>query len=212
MTTDEYIEGRRASCHYRITWDETTLSWALTYDGQVWATICAYLPGQPARTILGALEWASSVIGVQAWQREGHGYRAVPAEAGAPVNLHTDGNAIPAVDGTELGHVLDQLANIHPVIDFLRDSSRLAATSRLTLDETQTLIAAFAGSSDGANGLNLIGQTIARLTNPDSNPCLRDLPLDQQKTIQLAGESTARHLADDRLHQFASDTSAAITS
>ena len=209
MTTDVHTDGRKASCHYRITWDETTLSWVLTYDGQVWATICAYLPGQPARTILGALEWATSVIGVQAWQREGHGYRAVPAEV--VMDLSTDGNAIPAVDGTELGYVLDQMANIHPVIDFLRDGSRLAATSGLTLDETQTLIAAFAGSSDGANGLNLIGQTIARLTNPDSNPCLRDLPLDQQKTIQLAGENTARHLADDRLHQFASDTSAAIT-
>ena len=127
------------------------------------------------------------------------------------MNLHTDGNAVPAVDGTELGHVLDQLANIHPVIDFLRDSSRLAATSRLTLDETQTLIAAFAGSSDGANGLNLIGQTIARLTNPDSNPCLRDLPLDQQKTIQLNGETAAFALNHDQLAQFASDTSAAIT-
>jgi hypothetical protein len=79
--TEECIEGRVASCHYRITWNPATLSWTLTYDGKVLATVCAYLPGQPHRTIAGALQWADSLLGVQEWQREGHGYRAVPTVA-----------------------------------------------------------------------------------------------------------------------------------
>lgn len=125
--------------------------------------------------------------------------------------VHTEANAVPPVDDTEVGGLLDDLAGIHPGIDLIRDGIRLITTSRLTTDQTQTLIAALAGATDGTNVVNLLGQTIARLTNPDTNPCLRALPLDQQKTVQLAGETTAFHLADDQLAQFASDTSAAIT-
>jgi hypothetical protein len=125
--------------------------------------------------------------------------------------VHTAANAIPAVDGTDLGDLLEDLAGIHAAIDLARDSARLAATSRLTLDQTQTLIAAIAGGSDGTNLINLFGQTIARITNPDTNPALRQLPLEQQKLVQLHGETTAFALNHDQLAQFASDTSAAIT-
>ncbi len=129
--------------------------------------------------------------------------------AAGPHNVHTEGNAVPPLDD-DLAGLLDDLAGIHPGIDQILDGIRLIATDRHTLDATQTLIAATAGGADGTNVLNLIGRTIARLTNPDTNPALRTLPLDQQKTVQLHGECTAHVLAHPDLHQFASNTSAAI--
>lgn len=125
--------------------------------------------------------------------------------------VHTEGNAVPAVDGTEVGGLLEDLDGINDGLNLIRDGIRLIATTRHTLDQTQTLIAALAGGTDGTHLVNLIGELIARLSNPDSNPCLRDLPLDQQKLIQLRGEGTAFALSHDQLAQFASDTSAAIT-
>jgi hypothetical protein len=125
--------------------------------------------------------------------------------------VHTPGNAVPAVDGTELGGLLDDLTGFDPGLDLICDGIRLIALTRHDTDRTQTLIAALAGGADGTNAVNLIGETIARLANPDTNPCLRGLPLDQQKLIQLNGETTAFALSHDQLAQFASDTSAAIT-
>ena len=125
-------------------------------------------------------------------------------------SVHTPGNAIPALDA-DLDGLHEDLRGIHPGIDLILDGYRLLALDRHTADMTQTLIAAIAGGSDGTNLTNLGGQHIARLANPASNPCLRDLPLDQQKLIQLRGETAAFALNHDQLAQFASDTSAAIT-
>jgi hypothetical protein len=129
--------------------------------------------------------------------------------AAGPRNVHTEGNAVPELDD-DLAGLLDDLSGIHPAIDLMRDAAQLIATDPLTLDGTQTLTAAIAGGADGTNVLNLFGQLIARITNPDTNPSLRTLPLDQQKTVQLHGECTAHVLAHPDLHQFASNTSAAI--
>jgi hypothetical protein len=125
-------------------------------------------------------------------------------------SVHTPGNAVPALDA-DLDGLHEDLRGIHPAIDLILDGYRLLALDRHTTDMTQTLIAAIAGGSDGTNLTNLGGQTIARLANPDSNPALRDLPLNQQKRIQLHGETAAFALNHDQLAQFASDTSAAIT-
>jgi hypothetical protein len=129
----------------------------------------------------------------------------------AATHVHTADNAVPPVDGTEVGGLLEDLTGIHAGIDLIRDGIRLLALNRLTLDQTQTIIAALAGGADGTNVVNLIGQLIARLATADSNPALRGLPYEQQKLVQLHGETTAFALAHDQLTQFASDTSAAIT-
>lgn len=131
--------------------------------------------------------------------------------AGQHGPVHTAGNAVPPVDGTELGDVLDDLAGIHPAIDLIRDGIRHLAHDRLTLDQTQTIVATLAGASDGTDLLTAIGYLVARLTNPDTNPTLRTLPFDRQKTTQHHGETLVHHLADDQLHQHASEASAAIT-
>jgi hypothetical protein len=126
------------------------------------------------------------------------------------MTIHTAANAVPPVDGTELGDVLDDLEQVHAGIDLIRDGIRLLALERLTTEQTQLLAVTLAGSPDGTDVLTAIGHLVARLTNPDTNPALRSLPLDRQKNTQLHGELLAFDLADDRLHQHASNASGAI--
>ncbi|MER6249355.1 hypothetical protein [Streptomyces griseorubiginosus] len=123
--------------------------------------------------------------------------------------VHTAGNAVPPLD-SELEGLLDDLAGVHPGIDLIRDGLRLVALDRHTVDMTQTLVAVLAGGSDGLNLINTIGQVIARLADADTNPALRTLPLDVQKTARREGQNAAYWLADPELHQTASETSAAI--
>jgi hypothetical protein len=124
--------------------------------------------------------------------------------------LHTDGNAVPALDD-EMAGLFDDLAAVQDVgVDQILAGLRYLALSRHTADHTQTLIATLAGGSDATNVTALIGQVIARLSDADTNPALRHLPLEQQKTARLAGENTFRALADPDLHQYAAETAAAI--
>lgn len=128
----------------------------------------------------------------------------------SPNPVHTDGNAVPPLDGTELGDVLADLEGFHPGIDLIRDGIRLIATDRLTTAQTQSLCAALAGAQ-GVDVLTAVGLLVARLTDADTNPSLRTLPLEQQKTAALHGERLVFDLADDDLHQHASEAAAAIT-
>lgn len=126
------------------------------------------------------------------------------------MNVHTAANAVPPLDGTELGDLLDDLEGVHAGIDLIRDGLRLLATDRLTIEQTQLLAVTLAGGTDGTDVLTGIGHLVARLTNPDSNPALRALPLDRQKATQLHGELLVHHLGDPDLHQHASNASGAI--
>lgn len=121
----------------------------------------------------------------------------------------TEGNAVPPLDD-ELAGLLEDLEGIHPGIDQIRAGLRLLALDRLSLDRTQTVIAGLAGATDATNVVAAIGHLIGRLSNSDTNPNLRRLPLDQQKQIQQAGELAQHALTDPDLHQPASETCAAI--
>jgi hypothetical protein len=127
-----------------------------------------------------------------------------------PHHVHTEGNAVPSLNGTDLGDLLDDLDGIHAGIDLISDGIRLLALERLTTEQTQTITVTLAGSPDGTDVLTAIGQLVARLTNPDSNPALRHLPFDRQKACQQAGEALVYDLADPALHQHAANASAAI--
>lgn len=126
------------------------------------------------------------------------------------MTVHTAANAVPPLDGTELGGVLDYLAGVHAGIDLIRDGIRLLALDRLTAEQTQLLVVTLAGGTDGTDVLTAIGLLVARLTNPDSNPALRALDLTAQKTTQLHGELLVHHLGDPDLHQHAANASGAI--
>lgn len=122
--------------------------------------------------------------------------------------VHTADTAVPPLDD-ELAGVLDDLDGIHPGIDLIRDGLRLLALDRLTIDRTQTLSAALAGSA-GVDVITATALTVQRLTNPATNPALRALPGERQKTAQRHGELAAYHLADPDLHQPAAEAAAAI--
>lgn len=126
------------------------------------------------------------------------------------MNLHTDGNAVPPVDGTDLGDTLSVLDGWHDGIDLIRDGLHLIATDRLTLEQTQDITVALAGTSDGTDVLTALARLLARITNPDTNPSLRALDFDQQKKVQQAGEDLAFQLGDPRLHQHAATASGHI--
>ena len=124
------------------------------------------------------------------------------------IPVHTAGNAVPPL-GPELEQKLAAVRGVHPALDLAADALRHLLLDRLTIDTTQTAIAALGGWED--NLIALIGSAIQRLSDADTNPCLRTLPLDQQKRIQHAGQKTAYWHADPDLAQTASETSAAIT-
>ncbi|RSN50504.1 hypothetical protein DMH12_24790 [Streptomyces sp. WAC 04229] len=126
------------------------------------------------------------------------------------MDVHTPANAVPPVDGTELGDCLEDLADIHPGIDLIRDGLRLLAHDRLDLNQTQVLLATLAGSPDSTDLLGAIGHLIARLSNPDTNPALRQLPLDQQKTAAHQGWLTTHNLTDPDLRNSAANANAAL--
>ncbi|MFJ1827456.1 hypothetical protein [Streptomyces sp. NPDC088178] len=124
--------------------------------------------------------------------------------------LHTAGNVVPPLDD-DLADVLDRLTGIHAGINLIRDGIRLLALDRHSADKTQTLLAALAGSSEGADVLTVIGRLVARLSTADTNPALRTLPLDRQKLAQQHGEQALFALTDPWLHQHASEASGSIS-
>lgn len=126
------------------------------------------------------------------------------------MHVHTSDNAVPPITGTELGDVLEDLEGVHAGIDLIRDGLRLLALERHDLNDTQVLLATLAGSPDGTDVLGAIGQLVARLTNPNTNPALRSLPLDAQKDARRQGELTAYHLGDPDLRDSTSNANAAL--
>ncbi|MFF9003637.1 hypothetical protein ACF1GW_38730 [Streptomyces achromogenes] len=127
-----------------------------------------------------------------------------------PHHVHTEHNAVPNVDETDLGDTLADLADIHAGIDLIRDGIRLLAHDRHAVGTTQVLLAALAGSPDGTDVLAAIGQLVARLADPDTNPALRSLPHHQQKEAAHQGWLTAHNLNDPELRTSASRACAAL--
>jgi len=125
-------------------------------------------------------------------------------------SVHTASTTVPAVDDTELGGVLEDTAGVHPGIDLIRDGIQLLATSRLTVDQTQVVLAALAGSPDSTDLLAAIGLLVARLTDTDTNPAIRSLDLAAQKTAQHQGELTAHNLLSPDLRNTTSEACAAL--
>ncbi|MFE6126751.1 hypothetical protein ACFQ6Q_00540 [Streptomyces sp. NPDC056437] len=117
-----------------------------------------------------------------------------------PMGVHTAGNAVPPLTDNLAG-AFEDTDGAHPATDQIIDGFRLANTERLTVDQTMTILATLTGE-DGADLVTVFALTLQRLTDPDTNPCLRGLPLERQKEIRSLGErytqtiqDTPRHLA-----------------
>lgn len=127
------------------------------------------------------------------------------------MTMHTAANAVPPLDG-ELEGLLEDLAAVQdPGIDQIIAGIRYLVLARHSIDHSQTLIAAIAGGGDRTNLITALGKTIARLSDPATNPSLRTLPEDVQKNARREGVNAAYWLSDPDLHQTASETCAAIT-
>jgi hypothetical protein len=122
----------------------------------------------------------------------------------------TEGNAVPNVDGSELGDLMDDLRGIHPGIDLMLDGARLICRDRHTRSMTQVLLATIAGSPDALDLVGLLGHLVARLADADTNPGLRSLPLDAQKEARHQGWLTAHHLTDPDLRDTTAHANAAL--
>lgn len=101
---------------------------------------------------------------------------------------------MPPLDDDFAG-VLEDTAHVHAGIDLIRTGLRVLALERLTADQTQTVITTLVGDQ-GADVVTAVALLIQRLTNPDSNPALRDLDADVQKEVQRLGEQHAYQAAD----------------
>jgi hypothetical protein len=125
-------------------------------------------------------------------------------------NVHTPGNAVPPLTGTELGGLLDDLYGFDEGIDLICDGIRNIALRRLPTDRVQLLLATIAGSPDATDVVGAFGRLAERIADADNTPALRDLPLDAQKQAQRQGELTAHALTDPDLRHPASTACAAL--
>ncbi|MFF7631444.1 MULTISPECIES: hypothetical protein [Streptomyces] len=123
-------------------------------------------------------------------------------------HLGSEAHAVPPLDD-DLAGCLEDIQGVHAGITLIADGLKLLALSRLTADETQTVIATLAGSA-GADVVSACGHLIARLTS-HANVATRHMPREQAKQVQHRGEVAQFHLLDPDLHQPASEASAAIT-
>jgi hypothetical protein len=125
-------------------------------------------------------------------------------------DVHTPGNAVPPLDDTELGGLLDDLTGFDEGIDLICDGIRNIALRRLPTDRVQLLLATIAGSPDATDVVGAFGRLVERIADADNTPALRDLPLDAQKQAQRQGELTAHALTDPDLRAPASKACAAL--
>lgn len=124
-------------------------------------------------------------------------------------HVHTADAAVPSLDD-DFEDILEDLSGIHHGIDLIRAGIRALALDRLDRDQTQTIIAALGGTSDGTDVLGLVGATIARLADADSNPCLRALDPDTQDNLRRIGGGYAIDLTTTAPRDLAAEISGRI--
>ena len=124
----------------------------------------------------------------------------------APASTFT--RPVPALDDDGLGGILDDTAGIHAGIDMIRDGIRLLALDRLTVRQTQNVLAALAAADP--NLTHAIGALVERLTNPDTNPALDALDPQTVKDVQVLGEQYRQHTVEYGPHDLAGEAIARI--
>lgn len=116
---------------------------------------------------------------------------------------------VPQLDDDHAGIDAD-LAGFGYGIDLIRAGLRHIATAPLTADQTQTLVAVLAGSTDDTDVLGLLAATVARLANPDTNPALAGLPTDRRDNLRRMGEAFRFDITQYAPRDLAAEISAAI--
>ncbi|MYX88454.1 MULTISPECIES: hypothetical protein [unclassified Streptomyces] len=124
--------------------------------------------------------------------------------------VHTPGNAVPNIDDTELGRALDSLHGVHPGLTLVADGLRHIAHDRHHITRIPTILNALAGDPHGHSLIDVIGHLVARLTDADQTPTLRQLNLDEQKTVQQLGEESLYQLTDMDLQKPAAEAAVVL--
>lgn len=120
-------------------------------------------------------------------------------------NARTTVRTVPVLDEDTEGR-LEDLSGIHPGVDLIRAGFQAILLDRLTRDETQTLISALAGSTDGADVLGLLAATITHLTSYDTNTCLLEMGDDAAKDVRRIGAAAAVELDSYAPRDLAAET------
>lgn len=123
--------------------------------------------------------------------------------------VHTADAAVPPLDD-DTEYLLEDLSGIHTGIDLIRTGIRNLSLDRLDRDQTQTIIAALGGSSSGNDIVGLLSATIARLTDADTNPCLRELDPTTTDNVRRIGGAYATDLATTAPRDLAAEACARI--
>ncbi|WP_333757948.1 hypothetical protein [Streptomyces sp. ISBFB 2968] len=129
------------------------------------------------------------------------------------MHVHTGDNAVPSVDGTDLGDVLDKLAEIGDSdMDLIVTAFRNLAHRRLSINDIQVWGVALAGDPDAQDIVGAAALLVARLFNADTSPALRTLPFEAQKRAAHQSElaASAAYLNDRELRTPTSNANAAL--
>ncbi|NUP37034.1 MAG: hypothetical protein HOY76_08450 [Streptomyces sp.] len=103
------------------------------------------------------------------------------ALAPAPVSL-----------GDDVETLLDSLTGFHPGTDLIVAGLRLLATSELTADQTQSVLAVLGGDYRAEEDLlAAVTAVVLRLTDPATNRALRPLPGGIQRLVAELGRDYA---------------------
>jgi hypothetical protein len=114
---------------------------------------------------------------------------------------------VPAIS-TEITDLMDDLTGFHPALDRAVAALGDLLTSDLSVDQSQSLVAALAGLADGSF-TTLVAHAVRSIANPDTNESLRQLSnRSKQDLRRLGAEYVAQ--ADADLRDTASEISAVI--
>ncbi|GGS96290.1 hypothetical protein [Streptomyces violaceus] len=87
------------------------------------------------------------------------------------------------------------IPGVQHFFQFMQEARQAAATGRLSLDATQTLLSLL-GNPNGPDLPQALADLAQDLTNPDTNTALNGLDPDTVKEVQLLGELHAHDTAD----------------
>lgn len=100
---------------------------------------------------------------------------AAPASATVPLDAATD-ELLGAVEGFREG------------LDLMARGAEMLMREDLTRDDTVALLAALGGAADGRDFFAVLGTALfGRLTNPDTNPCLKELGSAERENVRRIG-------------------------
>lgn len=123
---------------------------------------------------------------------------AAPASTTVPLDAATD-ELLGAVEGFREG------------LDLMVRGAEMLMREDLTRDDTAALLAALGGAADGRDFFAVLGTALfGRLTNPDTNPCLKELGSAERENVRRIGYDIGTDLETTAPRDLVAEVCAAI--